>query len=74
MITKSAAKKILGDLPFTAETYWYIRQAGKPIRTGYSLKKDGLPERTSRLPGLESATRQEDTLCHAALLISTPPW
>lgn len=46
MITKSTAKRILGDLPLTAETYWYLRQAGKPIRTGYSLKKlqDGLPE------------------------------
>src|SRR5512139_728577 len=50
MITKSSAKKILGELPFTAETYWYLRQAGKPIRTGYSLKKlqDGLPEWTKQ--------------------------
>lgn len=50
MITKSTAKRILGELPLTAETYWYLRQAGKPIRTGYSLKilQDGLPEWTKQ--------------------------
>jgi hypothetical protein len=50
MSTKTTAKRILGELPFTAETYWYLRQAGKPIHTGYSLKKlqDGLPDWTAQ--------------------------
>lgn len=37
MITKTAAKKILGEMPLTAEVYWHLRQGGKPPRTGYKL-------------------------------------
>jgi len=39
MITKTTAKKILGEMPLTAEVYWYLRQGGKPPRTGYKLDK-----------------------------------
>ena len=37
MITKTTAKRILGEMPLTAEAYWYLRQAGKPPRTGFKL-------------------------------------
>lgn len=37
MITKNTAKKILGEMPLTAEAYWYLRQSRKPPRTGFKL-------------------------------------
>ncbi|MFN2264181.1 MAG: hypothetical protein ACK2UM_07950 [Anaerolineales bacterium] len=39
MNTKTTAKKILGEMPLTAELYWYLRQGGNPPRTGYKLDK-----------------------------------
>jgi hypothetical protein len=41
----SALKKLLGDLPLTAELYWYLRQGGQPPVDGYALKnlKKALP-------------------------------
>lgn len=47
MITRSAAKKFLGEVPLTAELYWYLHQGGKPPRTGYKLD-----ELQRRLPNL----------------------
>ncbi len=35
---KEALKSILGQIPFTAELYWLVRQRGKPIATRFSLK------------------------------------
>ena len=45
MIPKNIAKHILGELPLTAETYWYLRQAGKPLNKSFSLEalRKGLP-------------------------------
>jgi hypothetical protein len=39
MITKASAKNILGELPLTAEAFWYLRQGGKPPRTGFKLNQ-----------------------------------
>ncbi len=41
----SGLKKLLGDLPLTAELYWYLRQGGQPPVGGYALKnlKKALP-------------------------------
>lgn len=39
MVDKSAIKRILGDLPLTAEVYWLMRQSGKPVRRNISLHK-----------------------------------
>jgi hypothetical protein len=36
---KPNLKSILGDIPLTAELYWYIRQSGSPPVGGYSLKR-----------------------------------
>lgn len=35
---KDAVKQILGQIPFTAELYWLVRQRGGPIKTRFSLK------------------------------------
>ena len=39
MSVRSVAKKILGEMPLTAEGYWHLRQGGKPPRTGFKLEK-----------------------------------
>src|SRR5512143_4041759 len=35
---KETIKNILGQIPFTAELYWLVRQRGKSIQTRFSLK------------------------------------
>lgn len=46
MSTRATAKKILSQLPFTAEGYWYLRQAGKPLNKSFTLRalQEALPE------------------------------
>jgi hypothetical protein len=43
---KEAIKNILGQIPFTAELYWLVRQRGRPVHSRFSLKglQDHLPE------------------------------
>jgi hypothetical protein len=35
---KDTIKNILGQIPFTAELYWLVRQRGKAIHSRFSLK------------------------------------
>ena len=35
---KQVVKQLLGQIPFTAELYWLLRQNGRPIHTRFSLK------------------------------------
>ncbi len=46
---KDAVKQILGQIPFTAELYWLVRQRGGPIKTRFSLKHlhEALPGMTA---------------------------
>ena len=43
---KETIKNIIGQIPFSAELYWLIRQRGKPIQSRFSLKNlnEKLPE------------------------------
>ena len=36
--SKDAIKNLLGQIPFTAELYWLLRQRGRPIQSRFSLK------------------------------------
>ena len=36
-ISKQAFKNVLGQIPLTAEAYWYLRQPGKPVTPEFSL-------------------------------------
>lgn len=46
LLTKKQVKRVLGELPFTAELYWQLRQYGKPLSNSFSLRKveNALPE------------------------------
>lgn len=39
MMSKTGVKRILGELPFTAELYWQFRQNGKPLSKSFSLRR-----------------------------------
>jgi hypothetical protein len=38
MMDKARFKRLLGDLPLTAEVYWQLRQNGKPLNRSFSLR------------------------------------
>lgn len=43
---KEILKKVLGELPLTAEVYWLLRQSDRPLPSNFSLKhiRESLPE------------------------------
>lgn len=55
---KEAIKNILGQIPFTAELYWLVRQRGKPIASRFSLKKlqAALPDVVAQAAVLKEST------------------
>jgi hypothetical protein len=59
-MNKADLKKILGEIPLSAELFWYLRQTGKPPTGGYSLKKlqRALPRWVSEL---ERSRRMADS-------------
>lgn len=38
-LNKLAIKQVLGELPLTAELYWQLRQAGRPLSKSFSLRR-----------------------------------
>ncbi len=36
---KEVVKQLLGEVPFTAELYWLLRQRGKPLQSRFSLRR-----------------------------------
>lgn len=43
---KQAVKELLGQIPFTVELYWLLRQRGKPLHSHFSLKhlQEAIPD------------------------------
>jgi hypothetical protein len=39
MISKASVKRLLGEVPLTAEIYWQLRQNGKPLSKSFSLRR-----------------------------------
>jgi len=37
MVTRQDLKNVLGQIPLTAEAYWYLRQPGKPVTPEFAL-------------------------------------
>ncbi len=46
MVSKQDIKNILGQIPLTAEAYWYLRQPGKPVTPEFALDRleQSIPE------------------------------
>ena len=39
LFKKHELKELLGDLPLTAEVYWYLRQHGQPLKSSFKLEQ-----------------------------------
>jgi hypothetical protein len=39
LVSKQSIKNLLGQVPLTAEAYWYIRQPGKPVTPEFTLDR-----------------------------------
>ncbi len=53
MVSKQDLKNILGQIPLTAEAYWYLRQPGKPVTPEFALDRleQAIPEWRSQVMG-----------------------
>ncbi len=62
------SKRILGELPFTAELYWQLRQQGKPVNKSFALNRTAkwLPQWLSQAEVALSNSRS-DTPCTSGL-------
>ncbi len=58
LVSKQDLKNILGQIPLTAEAYWYIRQPGKPVTAEFTLDKleTAIPEWHAQIIGSEAYT------------------
>ena len=57
---KNLVKNIIGQVPFTAELYWLIRQHGKSLNSRFSLSKldENLADLVSQVETLRSQKPQ----------------
>jgi len=68
--TKEAIKSVLGQIPFTAELYWLVRQGGNNIQSRFSLKhlQANIPELVDQVSVLrKSAPAGRKVLIFATL-------
>ncbi len=73
---KRAIKQFLGELPFTAEVYWLIRQSAKPARRNISLQKleKSLPTLLSQVQSARLSAEKDGLLakpCRRILVFAT---
>ena len=56
---KEVVKQLLGEVPFTAELYWLLRQRGKPLQSRFSLRhlQAELPEMVQQAEAAAQETR-----------------
>ena len=67
---KEVVKQLLGEVPFTAELYWLLRQRGKPLQSRFSLRhlQAELPEMVQQAEQL-----RKNAPARAAKYLSLPP-
>jgi hypothetical protein len=76
LISKRALKQVLGELPFTAEVYWQLRQQGKPLSKSFSLRRveRSLPDWLEQVEAARSSIREghlTKTASRRVMLFST---
>ncbi|MCJ7661258.1 MAG: hypothetical protein MUO67_19080, partial [Anaerolineales bacterium] len=67
---KPTLKRIFGEVPLTAEFYWYLRQAGQPVNQTFSLQnlEEGLEQwRAQALAAAERYPNGKRILIFASL-------
>lgn len=66
LVSKQDLKSLLGQIPLTAEAYWYIRQPGKPVTAEFTLDKleQAIPEWRSQILGSDLYASNHDRPTH----------
>ena len=62
ILAKNIIKKVLGQVPFTAEIYWLIRHRDKSLNSRFSLKRleENLPSICSQVKQIQSIENGEE--------------
>ena len=71
---KEVVKQLLGEVPFTAELYWLLRQRGKPLQSRFSLRhlQTELPEMVQQAELLREVAGLERQMEISSSVISPP--
>lgn len=67
---KAELKNILGEIPFTAEAYWHLRQSGQPLNKRFTLEQldAGMPAwRAQAAPFAQTAPPGKNVLLFSTL-------
>jgi hypothetical protein len=72
-MARANIKELLGNLPLTAELYWYLRQTGKPPAGGYSMERfqEVLPDWRTQA---EAVSRRQEPTRRALIFGMLPYW
>src|SRR5512146_1706901 len=70
---KEVVKQLLGEVPFTAELYWLLRQRGRPLQSRFSLRhlQTELPNMVQQAEELRSATGAKDAVGRKVFIFAT---
>jgi hypothetical protein len=70
VVAKEALKRFLGEIPFTAELYYLLRQGGKPIQSRFTLRhlQTALPEMTAQAAVLRQGAAEGKKIAMFATL------
>lgn len=76
MVSKQDLMSILGQIPLTAEAYWYLRQPGKPVTAEFTLDRleASIPEWRSQVLASEvyaSGSRSSDSPAKNIFIFAT---
>ncbi len=76
MVNKQDLKSILGQIPLTAEAYWYLRQPGKPVSSEFTLDRleASIPEWRSQVMAsmvYKSINRSTEHPCQRIFIFAT---
>jgi hypothetical protein len=76
MVSKQDLKSLLGQIPLTAEAYWYLRQPGKPVTAEFTLDRlaASIPVWRAQVLGSDvytSASRPSDSPARQIFIFAT---
>src|SRR5512138_133507 len=70
---KEVVKQLLGEVPFTAELYWLLRQRGKPLQSRFSLRhlQAELPDLVKQAEALRAANAEGTSKTRKVFIFAT---
>lgn len=76
LLSKKRVKQALGELPYTAELYWQLRQHGKPLSKSFSLRKveNALPEWLTQIQEARQKSMASSSRKRVLLFVTLRYW